>query len=176
MKKILISVATTLALGVPAAQAQEFPEKLVRIVVPYAAGGSADVSARIVARLMEKEFRKPVVAENKPGAGTLIGTCQVARALADGHTLISTTPTIPTNTLAYKDPGYKMSDFSAVCTLYSQPFIRSVHSALPVHNLQELLSYARTRPQGLNSGSLGVSAITTLSLASGSSTPLRFRP
>ena len=143
---IVISVAATV-LSVPAATAQAFPSKVVRLVVPFAAGGSNDVVARAMSQPLSKALGTSVVVENRPGANTIIGTDAVARAPADGHTVLITGFTFMSNAaLRSKLPYDSLKDFVAVAGIGSQPFVFSVHPSLPAKSIKELVALARARP------------------------------
>jgi tripartite-type tricarboxylate transporter receptor subunit TctC len=143
---IVIGVAAT-CLPVPAATAQAFPSKVVRLVVPFAAGGSNDVVARAMSQPLSKALGTSVVVENRPGANTIIGTEAVARAPADGHTVLITGFTFMSNAvLRSKLPFDSYKDFVAVAGIGSQPFVFSVHPSLPAKSIKELVALARARP------------------------------
>lgn len=143
----IVVFALTAALngGMPAAQS--FPSKVVRLVVPFPAGGSNDVVARALSQPLSKALGQSVVVENRPGANTIIGTEVVARAPADGHTVIIVGFTFLSNAaLRPKLPYDSMKDFAAVAGIGSQPFVFSVHPSLPPKSIKELIALARARP------------------------------
>ena len=143
---ILIGAATTLLAAQPAI-AQPFPSKVVRIVVPFAAGGSNDVVARAMVQPLSRALGQSVVVENRPGANTIIGTDAVARAPADGHTVLIAGFTFMSNAaLRSKLPYDPHKDFVAVTGIGSQPFVFSVHPSLPARSIKELVALARARP------------------------------
>jgi len=145
-RAIIMLVAATL-LPVAGAMAQAFPSKVVRLVVPFAAGGSNDVVARGMAQPLSKALGQSVVVENRPGANTIIGTEAVARAPADGHTVLIAGFTFMSNAvLRSKLPYDPHKDFIAVTGLGSQPFVFSVHPSLPAKSIKELVAIARARP------------------------------
>ena len=127
--------------------AQTFPAKPVRLVVPFAAGGSNDVVARSMATPLGKSLGQSVLVENRPGANTILGTEAVARAPADGHTVLIVGFTFMSNAaLRSKLPYDPHKDFVAVAGLGFQPYVLSVHPSLPARNVKELISLARSRP------------------------------
>jgi tripartite-type tricarboxylate transporter receptor subunit TctC len=119
----------------------------VRLVVPFAAGGSNDVVARSMATPLSRALGQPVLVENRPGANTIIGTEAVARAPADGHTLLIAGFTFMSNAaLRAKLPYDPHKDFIPVAALGFQPYVLSVHPSLPAKNVKELIALARARP------------------------------
>ena len=134
-------------LPLDAAMAQAFPSKAVRLVVPFAAGGSNDVVARSMATPLSKALGQPVLVENRPGANTILGTEAVARAPADGHTILIVGFTFMSNAaLRSKLPYNPHKDFVAVAGIGNQPYVLSVHPSLPARNIKELIALARARP------------------------------
>lgn len=141
------------------ASAQDrYPSKPIRIVVPFAAGGSADAIMRIVADAMQARLNQPLVIDNRPGAGGNIGTEMVARGTPDGYTLLlGGAPNMAINPGLYeKVPFDSEKDFSAIALLVSAPNLIVVHPAIPVKSLKELIAYAKTVPGGLPYTSAGV--------------------
>jgi tripartite-type tricarboxylate transporter receptor subunit TctC len=141
----VLGLAASLAVG--DAMAQTFPSKVVRLVVPFAAGGSNDVVARAMAQPLSKALGQSVVVENRPGANTIIGTEAVARSPADGHTLLIVGFTFLSNAaLRPKLPYDPIKDFTGVTRLGTQPFVISVHPSVPAKSIKELIAVARARP------------------------------
>ncbi|WP_219214874.1 Bug family tripartite tricarboxylate transporter substrate binding protein [Variovorax boronicumulans] len=146
----LLSVA-----AMAAAQAQGYPSKPVRLIVPYPAGGTTDIIARVAAQQLSERLKQPFVVENKGGANGAIGSAEVARAPADGYTLLmGTASTHGINSAVYKSLPYDaVKDFAPVTIVASTPNIIAVHPSVPAKNLQELLALARAQPGKLNYGS-----------------------
>jgi tripartite-type tricarboxylate transporter receptor subunit TctC len=141
------AVIVLTALAAADAVAQQFPSKVVRLVVPFAAGGSNDVVARAMAAPLSRAIGQSVVVENRPGANTIIGTEAVARAPADGHTVLIAGFTFMSNAaLRSKLPYNPHKDFVAVAGIGNQPFVLSVHPSLPARSIKELIALARVRP------------------------------
>src|SRR5262245_51484355 len=139
--------AIAAALFAAGAAAQGFPSKPVRLVVPFPAGGSNDVVARAMSQPLSKAFGQSVVVENRPGANTIIGTEVVARAPADGHTVLIVGFTFLSNAvLRPKLPYDPARDFVAVTRLGTQPFVFTVHPSIPAKSIKELVAVARVRP------------------------------
>jgi tripartite-type tricarboxylate transporter receptor subunit TctC len=127
--------------------AQPFPSKPVRLVVPFAAGGSNDVVARGMVQPLSRALGQSVIVENRPGANTIIGTEAVARSPADGHTVLIVGFTFMSNAaLRSKLPYDPHKDFVAVAGLGFQPYVLSVHPSLPAKTVKELIAVARARP------------------------------
>ena len=137
------------------AQAQGYPNKPVRIIVPYPAGGTTDIIARVAAQQLGERLKQPFVVENKGGANGAIGSAEVARAPADGYTLLmGTASTHGINSAVYKSLPYDaVKDFAPVTIVASTPNIIAVHPSVPARNLQELLALAKAQPGKLNYGS-----------------------
>jgi tripartite-type tricarboxylate transporter receptor subunit TctC len=142
------------------ASAQEWPTRLVRIVVPAAAGGSSDAAARLVTNHFQAVFRQPFVIENKPGNGNAMGAAFVAQAEPDGYTLLSSNSasnlTVP---LIAKNAGYDpAADFSHIVMLTSSPYVLAVYPGLGVKTLAEFIAKARAQKlsyTAANRGGLG---------------------
>ncbi|MGZ5117404.1 MAG: tripartite tricarboxylate transporter substrate binding protein [Burkholderiales bacterium] len=125
----------------------QFPSKPLRIVVPFPPSGSVDVAARALAPPLTKAFGQSVVVDNRPGAGTVIGTELVARAPADGHTfLIAGFTFIANAALRTKLPFDSMRDFVGVARIGTDPYIISVHPSLPVRTARDIVALARANP------------------------------
>ncbi|MEA3152982.1 MAG: hypothetical protein QOK44_571 [Betaproteobacteria bacterium] len=150
-------VAIALAAGAAStALAQGYPEKAVRIVVPFTAGGGTDILARLIAQKLSDEWGRNVVVDNRPGGGSVIGSELVARSTADGYTLLLTAnPHTSNPALVPKLPYDTLRDFAAVTMLASAPLMLVVHPAVPVRSVSELIAYAKARPNQLTYASSG---------------------
>ena len=150
----------TLSLGwTAAAQAQErWPGRSVRLVVPFSAGGSTDVVARIIGQKLSVLWGEPVVIENRSGAGGNVGADLVAKAAADGYTLLMASGSIPTiNPLIYRNmPFDPTRDLAAITNVASGPMLVVVPENSPIRSLKELIALAKAKPGQLNFGSAGV--------------------
>jgi tripartite-type tricarboxylate transporter receptor subunit TctC len=130
-----------------AAAAQTYPSKPIRIVVPFTPAGSVDVAARALQTPLAKALGQSVVVDNRPGASTMIGTELVARAPADGHTLLIAGFTFIANAvMRTKLPFDAQKDFVGVARIGADPYIFSVHPSLPVASVKELIALARAKP------------------------------
>lgn len=148
--------ASALALG-PAAQAQEFPDRPVTLVVPFAAGGSTDVVARIIGQKMADDLGQQVVVENVAGAGGNLGADRVARAEADGYTiLMGTVATHALNPLILKTKPYDPEkDFAPVSLLVLVPNVLVVNPDLPAKTVAELVALLKAAPEQYSYASSG---------------------
>ncbi|HVL55878.1 MAG TPA: tripartite tricarboxylate transporter substrate binding protein [Burkholderiaceae bacterium] len=154
LPRMLIAAAT--ALMIPAsAVAQPYPNKPVRIVVPWPAGGLVDIVARSIAPKLSSALGQPVVVENKPGAGGAIGADTVAKAAPDGHTLALTTSALTMNTALGTKTPFNLDDLQPVAIAAYAPNILVVHPSLPVNSVKELVELARSKPGQLTYASAG---------------------
>src|SRR6478752_10371905 len=151
---LAISVAAILALAAPA-HAQDWPQRPVTIVVPFAAGGSADLLARILQQHMQAKFGVPFVVENKSGAGGSIGTGYVAKAAGDGYTLLlGTVSSIAINAFLYTKLNFDVArDLQPVSLLVRFPNLLFVNTKTPVRSVPELIGYLKTNNGKTNYGS-----------------------
>ena len=148
MKKVFLLAVLAFAAG---AQAQTWPSKTVRFIVPFPPGGSTDVAARTVADKLSRALGAQVLVENRAGGGGAIGTVEAARAAPDGHTLLFAADPVITLHLVVKNVQFDMQrDFIAVTQVTTQPIAVAVHSSLPVKNVQELIAYAKANPGKLS--------------------------
>src|SRR5262245_4626533 len=136
--------------------AQDYPAQTVRIIVPFGAGGPADVYARLVAQHLQETLKQTFVVENRPGAGAIIGTGEVAKAAPDGYTLLMMSNTHTANeTLRPNKPFQLMKDFVPVAPVNYSDLIMVVHPSVPAKDLKEFLSVLKTKPGALNYASSG---------------------
>jgi tripartite-type tricarboxylate transporter receptor subunit TctC len=140
------------------ANAQAFPNKPVRLIVPFVAGGATDIVARLVAQKLSAAWGQPVVVENRGGAGGNIGADAVAKSPADGYTILVTSGSIVTvNPHMYaKMPFDAKKDLAPITNLASGPQVLVVHPAVPAKNVKELVALAKSKPGQLNFGSAGI--------------------
>ncbi|MGZ5173983.1 MAG: Bug family tripartite tricarboxylate transporter substrate binding protein [Burkholderiales bacterium] len=152
------ALAATLIVLLPTVvSAQAYPAKPIRIVVPFQAGGSVEPAARLVAQKLIAAYGRPVVIENRPGAGGMTGTEYVAKSPADGYTLLATPSAFVMNAAIYNNSSYDpVKDFDAVANLASYPLLLTVHPSLPVRSVKELIALAKAQPRKLDYSSGGV--------------------
>ncbi len=138
------------------AQAQDYPSRPIRIVVPFSPGGTVDGPTRAVAQELGKRLKQQVIIDNKPGAGATIGSELVAKAAPDGYTLLLASQTNAISAALYSKLSFNpIDDFAAISLLGREPGVLVVHPSLPVKNLAELIAYAKERPGQLNYASSG---------------------
>jgi tripartite-type tricarboxylate transporter receptor subunit TctC len=146
--------------------AADYPTRPVRLVVPYAAGGSTDTVARIVAVQLSERLGQQVVVDNRTGAGTLIGTEIVARAAPDGHTLLMATPPLAVAPALYAKVPYDLErDFTAVINVAGSSNLLVVHPSIPAHSVKELIALMKAHPGKYNYGSSGIGGAGHLAMA-----------
>ncbi len=142
MRKAFLTLAATLVLAsistAVSGQMSTYPNKPIRVIVPFTAGGIADSAARIVGQKLSDRLGQPVVIDNRGGAGGNIGAKAGALAAADGYTLVATTAAMTVNVNLYDDPGFKISDFSPVALVASTPNLFAVTSTHSASNLNDL--------------------------------------
>ena len=141
-----------------------YPTKPVRIVVPSSAGGSTDFLIRPLAAKLTDTLGKPVLVENRPGAGSVIGTDVVVKAAPDGHTLLAAPASITMSPALYKLPFDPVRDLAPIANLAAFPNILVVHPSLPVRSVKDLIALARAKPQQIHFGSSGVATGTHMSM------------
>jgi tripartite-type tricarboxylate transporter receptor subunit TctC len=158
------AAATCLALGAGMAQAQTYPDRPLRTVVSFAAGGGADLVARAVAAGLAKRMAQPVIVENKPGGGGTLGADSVAKGPADGYTLLYTTPgpQITNPYLMARLPYDPVADLIPVSQVAVVSAVLVVNSTVPVKTVKELIDYARAHPGKLNFASAGIGSSSHL--------------
>jgi tripartite-type tricarboxylate transporter receptor subunit TctC len=149
-------LAWTLTVACGLAQAQSYPNRPVKIVVPFAAGGPADNYARFMAQRLTDELKQSFVIDNKPGAGSIIGTDLAAKSPADGYTLLMMSNTHTVNeTLIPTKPFALMRDFVGVAPVNYSSLLLVAHPSLPVKTVGELVALAKSRPGKINYASSG---------------------
>ena len=156
LPKTLKVVALCLGMVAGVAQAQGYPSRPVKIVVPFAAGGPADNYARFMAQRLGEELKQSFVIDNKPGAGSIIGTDLVAKAPADGYTLLMMSNTHTVNeSLIPSKPFALMKDFVGIAPINYSSLLLVVHPSVPAKNVAELIALAKARPGKINYASSG---------------------
>jgi tripartite-type tricarboxylate transporter receptor subunit TctC len=152
----LLAIAAAVTIAAKPVLADDYPSRTEKIVVPFGAGGPTDVYTRAVAEELRKSMHEPFVMENRPGAGTTIGTDLAAKATPDGYTLLMVSGTQTVNeTLYARKPYQLMRDLVPVAPLIDSDLVLVVHPSVAANNLKELLALAREKPGTLNFGSSG---------------------
>ena len=145
----------TATLSLPLA-AQTYPSKPVRLIIPFSAGGAADVPGRIVTQKLSEAFKQQVLVDNRPGAGSTIGADAAAKAAPDGYTLFMISNTHFVSAALHKKLGYdSLNDFTPVTQITSAPNILVVHPSLPVKTVKDLIALAKARPGQIDYASSG---------------------
>lgn len=165
-RNVLRALAGACAVAVlpMSAWAQAFPSKPIRIIVPATPGGSSDIFARAIAQRLQANLGQPVIVEYKPGAATNIGSDFVAKAPADGYTLLINGITLATNPFLYPNMTYNpATDFAPVISVAEIPNVVVAHPSLPVNSMQELIALAKKEPGKLNHGTPGAGSSGHLS-------------
>lgn len=154
MRRAIIGLAA-LAFSA-AAWSQGYPAKTVKIVVPYGVGGSADVYGRYLAAKLQDSLGQSFIVENRPGAGSIVGTDYVAKSDPDGYTLLVMSNTHTVNeTLIRKKPFELMRDFAPITGISYSDLLMVVHTSVPANNLKEFIALAKSKPGALNYASSG---------------------
>ena len=162
MRKLLFLVA---ALCIGSADAQTYPSKAIKIIVPFTPGSATDVMGRIVGERLNAAWGQPVVVDNRPGAGGSIGIRETARAEPDGYTLVLVSSGHAVNHVLYQDLGYDtLKDFAAVAMLGSLPSVLIVPPSSPVNSVKELVAMLRAKPGHYNYASAGIGSGAHVSL------------
>lgn len=161
MRAVLkLAALAALALAPWVAIAQSYPERPVRLIVPFAAGGSTDVVFRALSTELARHLGQPVVIDNRPGGGATIGMNAVAKAAPDGYTLGVATLSFAANPSFLKErvPFSAENDFEPVTLVARMPLVLTVHPSVPARTAAELVAYARQHPGVLNYGSTGIAS------------------
>ena len=153
----LLPIAAALALAALSAPAQTYPQRSVRIIVPYAAGGNTDITARAIGAKLTEVFGQQVIVDNRPGGATNIGSELAAKAPPDGYTLFMGGASNAINMTLFAKPPYEtLRDFAPVVLCVKGANVLSVHPSLPAKTLKELIALARAQPGKLNFASSGI--------------------
>jgi len=157
IRPIRLVAAACVAFATAAAAQEPFPTRPVHLIVPVAAGGGIDTAFRTIAPFWGEELGQPVVVENKPGAGQIVGSDFVSKAKPDGYTLLAAGVPIAFNTaLGRKLPYDAVRDFTPLSLVVTQPLLIVVHPAVPASSMKDLLAYAKAQPAPLHYTSGGI--------------------
>ena len=151
-------------LSVTAAVAQEYPNKAIRIVVPYSPGGGTDTVARLMAQRLSVAFGQPVVVENKPGASANIGAEFVARSPADGYTVLVTAPNFTTSEALYDKLAWRFEDFTPVIHLVRYANVLVAASGSQLSTVEQMITHSKASPGSLTYGSAGTGSNSHLAM------------
>ena len=181
LRAVLAALALALALASPAVHPQAYPSKPIRFVVPFAPGGPADITARLVQPKLPDLLGQPIIVDNRAGAGGNIGAAQVAKSPPDGYTVLLTTSALAVNVTLFPNAGYDAErDFIPVAQLATQPNMVYVNPAVPAKSLAELLALAKASKLAYASPGSGTTPHLTAEmlfrvLAKVDMTPIHFR-
>ena len=153
---ILAGAAAAPLAAVRIARSQGYPARPVRLIVGFPAGGAADITARLIGQWLSERLGQPVVIENRPGAGTNIGTEAVVKAAPDGYTLLLISAANTINATLYERLNFNfIRDIAPVAGLIRGPLVMEVHPSIPARTVPEFIAYAKARPGMINMGSAG---------------------
>lgn len=156
-RRVLTLGAAIAALSAGAAQAQQYPDKAIRVIYPFAAGGSGDALVRLFATAATPILGQQIIIDNRPGAGGNIGFAAAAKAPADGYTLLSVSPSFAINYTLYKEPGFDpVKDFVPVASMSVVPNVLEIPATSPFKSVKDLVDYAKANPGKLSFGSSGI--------------------
>jgi len=157
-RRTALIAAATLGLATFASSAfAAYPDRPIKLVVPYTPGGSTDQFGRAMAEGMARELKQPVVVENRPGANTMVGTQSVARAQADGYTiLMGSSASMVLNPMLYKKTGYDPKDFKVILVGIEVPLVVVTNNQVPASNIKDFAAYAKAAGGKLNYSSVGL--------------------
>jgi tripartite-type tricarboxylate transporter receptor subunit TctC len=162
---LLAALSCWLATAADVPAQQPYPTRPIRLIVPSSPGGGTDITARIMTPKLSEVLGQQVIVENKPGAGTMMGTEAAARATPDGYTLLMGISTLAINPAMYKKVTYDaIKDFAPISLVVKCPNVLTVNPSLPVKSVKELIAYSRERPGKMNFASAGVGTSPHLSM------------
>jgi tripartite-type tricarboxylate transporter receptor subunit TctC len=154
--------AAALILCATSAAAEDYPSRPIRLVLGFTAGGPTDIPARFLADRLAKSLGKPVVVENKPGAGAMLAATDMLSHPRGGYDLLLCTYFDAVNTVLYRSVRYKLSDISGISLIARYSYAIAVSKVLPVKNFNELIAYTRAHPDAVNYGHLGAGSTQNL--------------
>src|SRR3954470_4221437 len=162
--RCLAAIVVGALAAMSSAQAEDYPSKIVRVIVPQTAGGGTDTFARAIGQKLSERWGQTVVIENKAGAGGVVGTDSVAKAAPDGYTLLVTYEGSQAinQSLYEKLPFDSVKDFTPIATIAATPFILIVGAKAEIKTLKELVSFAKVNPDKLTYGSAGNGSVNHL--------------
>jgi tripartite-type tricarboxylate transporter receptor subunit TctC len=155
--RLTLSVLLSVALAAPALAQQDYPNRTVRMIIPFGAGGPTDIFTRAITEELRKSLHQSFVMENRPGAGTIIGSAEAAKSPPDGYTLLMMSATqTTTETLVPTKPFKLMRDFVPVASLLTSELVMVVHPSVKARTLKEFIALAKANPGKLNYASSGI--------------------
>ena len=163
MKSVSTLLLAASIAGTAPAWAQQYPAKPVRVIVPFAPGGGVDFIARLVGQRLSQALGQPIVVDNRPGAGSAIGTEIALRAAPDGYTLLEISPSYVINPSLRAPKFDALNDYTPIVLIGKGPFVVVAHPSLPARNARELIALAKARPGQVAYGTSGLGTIVHLS-------------
>jgi tripartite-type tricarboxylate transporter receptor subunit TctC len=161
--RLVGALSLLLALAAPAAAQGDYPNRPVRMIIPFPPGGSNDVVGRVIAQHLGDALGKQVIVDNRAGAGGVVGTEQAAHAAPDGYTILGISLAHAVNPWLYKLPYDPINAFTPIGIMGKGPVVLTVNPALPVHSVKELIALAKQKPGDLQYASAGVGSFQHLS-------------
>lgn len=161
-RSALLAVLALTVTGVHAQAPRDYPNKPIRLLVPFAPGGGTDIVARVLAQKLTETFKQSVVVDNRAGGGGTIGAETAVRAAPDGYTMIMVSGSYSTNAALYKLPYDPVRDITPLALIGETGFVVVLHPSVPIKTIRELIDYAKSHPQKLNYASTGTGGITHL--------------
>ena len=160
-----LTILLVASLAMASAIAQTYPDKPMRMIVPFSAGAGTDMLSRLIARKLQESWGQNMIVENRPGGGTIIGVAAAAKAPPDGYTLVMVTPSFIINATGLKKLPYdSIKDFAPVTLFATSPLLLVAHPSLPVKSVKELIALAKTRPAQITYASAGNGSPTHLGM------------
>src|SRR5207302_8431132 len=157
LRRVIVVCSLASMAAAPPLAAQDYPSHPVKVIVPFGAGGPTDVFTRAISDELRKSLGQPFVMENRPGAGTIIGSEAAAKSPPDGYTLHMVSATQTTTETIVPNKSFKlMRDFVPVGSLLTSELVMVVHPSVPVNNVMEFIALAKSKPGALNYASSGV--------------------
>lgn len=157
--------AMAMPMAAPPAQAQAYPDHPIKLLLPFPAGGGADVLARTLTQAMSQDLGQQIVVENRPGAGGAIGFAEATKATPDGYTLVWTSISLPVVAATIPNLNFNPAGFTHISKTAENPFILVVNPQLPAKSVKELVALAKSKPNGLNFAHNGTGTLTKLILS-----------
>jgi len=159
---LFIAGATSI-IFTPSAVAQDYPTRVIRVIVPFGPGAASDTTTRFLGSRLADRVKQPVVIENRPGAGAAVGGTALKQSAPDGYTLGNLVSAQAVQPWLVKDPPFDIrKDFTALALMYSGPMVLTVASNFPAKNMAELIAYAKANPGKLFAGTIGIGSATHL--------------
>lgn len=158
----VLPLFVSVAFGAGAAAQQDYPNKPIRFITPYAPGGSTSFTARLIGQRLTDAWGQPVVVDNRPGANTVIGTSAAVKSRADGYTIVTLGNTLATNHTLVKTPYDALKDITTIATVLSYENILVVSPLLPANTVKELVALAKAKPGQLTYGTSSTGGATHL--------------